>query len=111
MFAGTPLKIGEEEFIVPPLSLGQLRNGMLAKLQEHDKLLAENKIFEAVALRGEVILAALRRNYPDFSEEKLMAHLDVGNTGPVWLFVLTGSGFAPTGETQAGTTVPAPPGT
>jgi len=100
MYAGTKITIGGAEYIVPPVSLGQLRNGVLAKLQEHDQLLADGKIFEATALRGEVILAALRRNYPDFAEDTLMDHLDMRSITPIWLAVLGASGFAP-GETAA----------
>lgn len=100
LFAGVKITVEGEELIVPPLSLGQLRNGVLTDLQEHDKLLAEGKTFELMDLRGKVILAALRRNYPDFSEEKLMAYLDMGNTTPLWFSILGISGFTP-GEAPA----------
>lgn len=107
-FPGNVFKIGDESYVVPALSLGQLRSGLLAKLQEHDKLVAEGKIFETVTLRGEIILAALRRNYPDFSEAKLFDCLDMATTGPIWLAVLGASGLG-VGETP---TVPrAPNGT
>lgn len=109
-FGGTPIKIGDEEYIVPALSLGQLRNGMLKKLQEHDALVAEGKIFDTLTLRGEVILEALRRNYPDFPEEKLFDHLDMANTGQVWLAVLGASGFN-LGEAQARAPATVIPGT
>jgi hypothetical protein len=102
MFNGVKVQIGAETFTVPPLSLGQLRSGLLEKLKEHDALVAEGKIFEAMATRGEVILAALRRNYPDFPEEKLFEHLDMGNVSNLWLSVLGGSGFQ-AGEVQAAT--------
>jgi hypothetical protein len=91
--------MGEEEFIVPPISLGQLRGGVIAQLAEHDRLVAEGKIFEAMDIRAQVILAAMRRNYPDFSEEKLLANLDMGNTGGIWLSILGASGFTPGEET------------
>ena len=100
MFAGTKIKIGEEEFVIPPLSLGQLRNGAMTKLQEHDILVAEGKTFEAMTIRGDIILAALQRNYPDFDGAKLFAWLDLSNINGIWLNVLGASGFTP-GETQA----------
>jgi hypothetical protein len=104
MFVGTKIKIGDEEFTVPPLSLGQLRNGALGKLKAHDDLLAEGKMWEAMVLRGEVILEALHRNYPDFESEKLWNWLDVGNVGPLWRSVLGASGFTPGEVVAAGTT-------
>lgn len=104
LFVGTPIKIGDKEFIVPPLSLGQLRNGALTKLKEHDLKLAEGQTWEAMVLRGEIILEALRRNYPDFEEQTLFDWLDVGNCGPLWLSVLGASGFTPGEVKAAGTT-------
>lgn len=101
-FPGVPLKVGDETLIVPALSLGQLRNGMLAKLQEHDKLIAEGRAFDSLAVRGEIILAAIRRNYPDYDEQELFDHLDMSNTAPIWLAVLGASGFN-VGERTAGT--------
>jgi hypothetical protein len=101
MYNGITIRIGEEDYIVPPISLGQLRNGLLAKMQEHDRLISDNKAFEAMNLRGEIILAAIRRNYPDFPEQKLYDYLDLGNSGPVWLGILGASGFM--GEARAAT--------
>lgn len=99
-FHGTAVKIGEKEYIIPPISLGQLRNGALTLLREHDDLVAEGKTFEAMEIRGQVILKALQRNYPDFNEEELFDHLDMANTGPIWLAILGISGFTP-GEEEA----------
>ena len=93
MFSGTTCKIGDKDYIVPALSLGQLRGGVLEKLKEHDQLVADGKLFETMALRGEIILAALRRNYPDLDETIIWDSLDMSNTGPVWLAVLGASGF------------------
>ena len=100
MFPGTKITIDGEDFIVPALSLGQLRNGVLKQLEAHDATLAEGKAFDAAAMRGDIILMALRRNYPDFPAEKLLDFLDMANTGPLWLVVLGASGFSP-GETAA----------
>ena len=100
MYSGKEIVIEGEKYILPPISLGQLRNGMIAKFTEHDKLAADGKLWEFTALRGEIILAALRRNYPDFPEDKLMGFLDVSNISPLWLHILGVSGLLP-GETPA----------
>jgi hypothetical protein len=110
MFSGVNLVIDGETFVVPALSLGQLRSGILAKLQEHDKLLEEGKLFESYILRGEVIVAALRRNYPTLDEAKIMDGLDLRSIGPIWLTVLGSSGFSP-GEKVAAETTTVLPGT
>lgn len=112
-YAGVPFKIGEREYIVPALSLGLLRNGLLAKIKEHDDLVAEGKLFDTLALRGDIIIAALRRNYPDIDENEVFDYLDMTNTTQIWLAVLGASGFTSAGEATAGTepevpTVPAP---
>ena len=93
MFAGTKVRIGEEEYTIPPISLGQLRNGTMALLKQHDELVAGGNTFEAMLIRGEVLLSALRRNYPDFAEDKLYDFLDMDNTGRLWLNILGASGF------------------
>lgn len=100
MFAGTKVMIGEKEYVIPPISLGQLRNGTLPLLKQHDELVAQGDTFAAMEIRGQVILSALRRNYPDFPEETLFEYLDMGNTAPIWLTILGISGFTP-GEAQA----------
>jgi hypothetical protein len=107
MFTGNKIKLGTEEYIIPPISLGQLRNGLLQRLQEHDTLVADNKTFEAMDIRGQIILAALRRNYPDIDENMVFDNLDMNNTGPIWLTILGASGFLP-GETEAVGTVTEP---
>jgi hypothetical protein len=109
MLAGTKIKIGDKELVVPPISLGQLRNGTLTLLKQHDDLVAEGKTFDAMIIRGEVILSALHRNYPDFPEDELYAYLDMSNVGPLWLTILGASGFMPGEGTAAVET--AQPGT
>ena len=93
MFQGVTCRIGDNEYVVPALSLGQLRSGLLDKLKEHDQLVADGKLFDTMTLRGEIILAALRRNYPNLEENVVWDSLDMSNTGPVWLAVLGASGF------------------
>lgn len=103
MYAGTKIRIGEEEYTVPPISLGQLRNGTLPLLKKHDELVASGETFDAMLIRGEVLLSALRRNYPDFPEQKLFDFLDMNNTGRLWLDILGASGFTQGEATAAGT--------
>jgi hypothetical protein len=105
VFNGIRVKINEEEYVIPPISLGQLRHGVLELLQTHDQLVADGKTFEAMSVRAQVILEAIRRNYPDFAEEVLLNYLDMANTSNIWLSILGVSGFAP-GEESAVTVAP-----
>lgn len=101
MYSGTKIKIGDKDYVMPYISLGQLRNGTLAKLNEHDQLIEQGKFFELTIIRGEVLLETLRRNYPDFPEDEFNDHFDMGNITPIWLTVLGGSGFVSGEETAA----------
>lgn len=120
MFPGTKFTIGNQEYTVPPLSLGQLRNGVLDLMKQHDELISQNKTWESLELRGKIIHQALSRNYPDIGEDELFSQLDMGNTNPIWLAVLGASGLGggqssdPEGRAGAGdgtsspSTVPSP---
>lgn len=100
-FPGVSLTIDNEEFVVPALSLGQLRNGGLDALKAHDEKLATGaSFFEMAEVRGKIILLALQRNYPDFAEDKLFSFLDLNNIAPFWSAVLGLSGFT-SGEATA----------
>ena len=108
LYPGVKITIDGEDLVLPAISLGQLRNGTLKLLQEHDALIAEGKTFEAIALRGDVLLTAFRRNYPDYPEAKFFANVDMTNTTELWLKVLGISGFTPgerpaEGESPTGT--------
>jgi hypothetical protein len=99
LFTGTKILIGGETYVLPALSLGQLRAGGLEKLKEHDEAIVAGNSFAASITRGEIIFLALQRNYPDFDETVLMNHLDLCNTIPLWQIVLGSSGFT-LGETE-----------
>ena len=99
MYSGKEIKIEGETYTLPPVSLGQLRGGLTEKFKLHDSLVQEGKYWEYMALRGEVILSALKRNYPDFPEEKFMNFIDLSNVTALWLYILGASGLTP-GETE-----------
>ena len=103
MFPGTKIVIEGQTYTIPALSLGQLRSGLLIRLREHDKLLSDRLVFDAMLLRGEIILVALQRNHPDVTQGQIDSVLDLRTTGDIWLTVLGSSGFSP-GEDQAAAT-------
>lgn len=124
MIPGTKIALGDREFIIPPLSLGQLRSSLSKKIEEHDKKLQdENADFtDLLLIRGEIIIAALRRNYPEseISDDEFWERLDMGNAPIAWRAVIALSGLDPVGEAKAAleegqsiasslTTLPSPP--
>lgn len=61
-----------DPIIMPPLSVGQMEQ-LAGKLQEHDAINITEGGFiggaKRLILRSEIIAEAVRRNYPDFSNE------------------------------------------
>ena len=99
MIPGVEVMIGDKKYTIPPLSLGQLRNGVMEKLRVHDQLITDGKGYEATVAKGEIILAALSRNYPKLTLDEL--ELDFGNVNSLWLATLGLAGFNPSGEAPA----------
>jgi hypothetical protein len=91
---GIAVRMGGREWIVPPLTLGQLRRlwPQVQRLGEVGAGLGEDEITAMVDL----VTAALQRNYPDLTPEQVADLLDLGNSGAVLNAVLTGSGLRPT---------------
>ena len=91
MIPGVTITMGGRDWLVPPLTLGQLRRLMprVRQLTEIDASMSEVQIGVLV----ENVVAALQRNYPDATAEIVENLLDLGNAGAVLNAVLTGSGL------------------
>ena len=100
---GITLKLGGEEYIVPPLSLGQVKRlfPVIEKMQSAGDTL--DKFSSLVAIAH----AALSRNYPELKFEEVEELVDMGNFKKVMDAVMGASGFlrgeAPAGSVQTGT--------
>ena len=83
--------MGGENWLIPPLTLGQLRRLMpkVRQLTEIDASMGELQIGVLV----EIVAAAIQRNYPEMTQETVENLLDLGNAGTVLNAVLTGSGL------------------
>ena len=95
MFPGVTIAMGGQDWIVPPLTLGQLRRLMpkVRQLTETDASMSETQIIVLV----EIVAAALQRNYPEATADMVDNLLDLGNASAVLNAVLTGSGLKPRG--------------
>ena len=91
MIPGVTIAMGGRDWLVPPLTLGQLRRLMpkVRQLTEIDASMGEVQIGVLV----EIVAAALQRNYPDATADVVENVLDLGNASTVLNAVLTGSGL------------------
>lgn len=101
MIPGVKIQMGGNEWIVPPLTLGQLRR-LEPKIREMTQLGQDVRGLTAdqIDAVGEIVAAALSRNYPDMTAERALDLIDTGNARDVILAVLTGSGLRQ-GEAEA----------
>src|SRR5438105_2511258 len=108
MIPGVTVAMGGQDWIVPPLTLGQLRRLMpeVRQLNEIGASMGETQINVLI----DIVTAALQRNYPETTPEKVENLLDLGNASAVLNAVLTGSGLksggAAVGEASAPGTSP-----
>jgi hypothetical protein len=93
MIPGVTVAMGGQDWQVPPLTLGQLRRLMpkVRELTEIGTSMGEGQI----AVLVEIVAAALQRNYPNLTADKVENMLDLGNAAAVLNAVLTGSGLKP----------------
>jgi hypothetical protein len=95
MIPGVAVAMGGRDWIVPPLTLGQLRRLMpkVRQLTEIGASMGESQINVLI----DIVTAALQRNYPETTPDKVENLLDLGNASAVLNAVLTGSGLKPGG--------------
>jgi hypothetical protein len=98
---GVKIQMGGVEYLVPPLTLGQLRR-LEPKIRAMGEMAPDARGIstEQIDAMAEIVSTALSRNYPDMSPEKVLELIDVANAREVILAVLTGSGLKP-GEVEA----------
>jgi hypothetical protein len=83
MIPGTTFPMGGQDWLVPPLTLGQLQR-FLPRVQE---LTAAGPVGafgpEQIAMMVEIITAAMQRNYPEITADQVGNLLDLGNARAV----------------------------
>ncbi len=86
---GIPVELGGEVLIVPPLSLGSLE-----QLQAGIAGFTGDVFDKAqIALVIDAALAALRRNYPEMTRERVAEFIDVANMPEVFEALMDVSGL------------------
>lgn len=106
MIAGIALMLGGVAMLVPPLSLGSLEllQDRLAKLPE---LLPTDP--QAVGTIIDAAHAALVRNYPDITRERVGELVDLGNMGDVYEALMDVSGIKRKAQAAASEAEPGNP--
>jgi hypothetical protein len=104
MIPGVAVAMGGQDWIVPPLTLGQLRRLMpqVRQLTEIGASMGEVQINVLI----DIVTAALQRNYPETTPDKVENLLDLGNASAVLNAVLTGSGLKPGGAAMGEASAP-----
>lgn len=100
MIDGVTLRMGGEDWVVPPLNLRQVRK--LQPLLETMGGVSPAAGPEQLGAIVTVVHSALSRNYPDVTEEQVEEMLDLANANETILAVMGISGLVPRGEAIAG---------
>jgi hypothetical protein len=95
MIPGVTIQMGGQDWLVPSLTIGQLR-----RLKDARKALASGDEEKVLAAICTIVAAALSRNYPDMTEQKVEDLIDLQNRDEVVAAVLGNSGLTP-GEAGA----------
>ena len=102
-FAGVEIDLGGQSYIIPPLSLRQMKE-YAEKLLSLGTVRLDN-FLEKLDVAMPIIAAAFKRNYPDMTEEKLLDLVDVANFKYVIQAINGTNGLK---EAKAGETRPVP---
>ena|SRR5271167_1660400 len=100
MIPGITIAMGGRDWVVPPLTLGQLRR-LGPQLERITNDPNPGMGDAAIGALVDIVAAALGRNYPDMMPDEVENLVDLGNAGAVLRAVLTGSGLKPAGEAAA----------
>lgn len=88
LIKGVEMELGGEMKTIPPLSLGAVQR-LLPKLQAFQK--DGTMTDENMSLIADVVGSALRRNYPETTNEQVLDMLDMENFQPILDAVLRSS--------------------
>lgn len=91
MHDGITVKLGAEPFVVPPLTLKQLKKHKeaLTRLRSLGDIPTPEQVDDLI----QVTHSALVRNYPDMTPDRLEDLVDVVNLGPLFFAIMGQSGF------------------
>ena len=111
MYPGKVINMGGTDYTIPPISLGQLRNGGMDLIKAHDVIsealakgdVSKGNYFDMIDARAKVIALAFKRNYPNDDEKIVLDGLDAINVNELWLYVMGLAAIVKSGEATPGT--------
>src|SRR5687768_7222090 len=89
MFEGKPIRLGEQDYVIPPLSLKQVK-ALKGDIEALDTSEFSDSALDTVI---KLVHAALSRNYPSISVQQLEEWIDLGNVKQLVDIILGQSGF------------------
>ena len=101
MIEGVKISMGGNTYEVPALSFGQIKRLMPTIGQISTDAKGGMSDTQMVAM-GDIVHAALSRNYPDVTRDQVDDMLDLRNAPEVIKAVMGQSGLVSSGEAQAG---------
>ncbi|HJU15714.1 MAG TPA: hypothetical protein VJ770_04525 [Stellaceae bacterium] len=108
LIPGVAIAMAGKEWIVPPLTLGQMRR-LLPQVQRLRDAGASIDAAE-IDVIIELVTAALQRNYPEMTPDKVAEAVDLGNARAAVQAILFGSGLRTSGEGKPAATPDQDPG-
>jgi len=93
MIDGVKIRMGGEEYEIPPLTLKQIRRlkDQIAVLGTLSGVMQDEQIDAVV----EIVWQAMARNYPDLRKEQVEDLIDLGNASRIIAAIMGVSGFVP----------------
>ena len=90
MFKGESLRLGEQEYVIPPLSLE-----MLEELEDRFHALSAPAagFSERLQQLMPILLASFQRNYPEITEAELRSQLDLPSLNQLLQIIMAANGF------------------
>ena len=89
---GVPIEIGGETLVIPPLNFRQLEE-FAETLVGFTKWGTSPNPYKEMPKALPVILAAIQRNYPDYSQDDVEINIDMGNYRAVFEAIMGVSGI------------------
>lgn len=90
MFKGESLQLGEQEYVIPPLSLEKLE-----ELEDRFHALSAPAagFSERLQQLMPILLASFQRNYPEITEAELRSQLDLPSLNQLLQIIMAANGF------------------
>lgn len=90
MIDGVTIRMGGEDFIVPPLNFKQLKQIRPVLQSLNDPSISQDDKEASIV---KCVTMALSRNYPEMTEDRIFELVDIGNSGKVMAAIMGNSGI------------------